>query len=460
VRAAAVEAAGRLDLAGVGERVQRLLADRDSGVRRAAAKAAGELGLNAAADRLLDLVRDPDPSVRRASLVALRLLREPRALPMAVDALADREAQLSALEFIAALGDPAQGEAVADLAKRSPTAEILPLAIRTLTDWGRRPALSDAERLGLDRAVAEVQGATGLIVRWQVIGPIPPETAATLVARVGRPSAQPAEDISRWRTLFATGMEGLARMQDGGDPPPGSVCLGVSDFALPEAATAQLLASSNGTLRVWADGKLVHQQTEAQPFQPDSDRVPVELGPGPHRLAVEVASAPSPPEFHLRFRRKGLSLEHEQLIQLALTRPGDADRGRKVLEDVEKSQCLKCHRVGDRGERIGPELTGLGGRFARITIIESVLEPSRSVAPGFESMTLALADGRVLSGVRVAETDRTLTLADREARGYEIPKADIEARTRQAQSTMPDGLEKRLTPDEFVDLIAYLASQR
>src|SRR5262249_12403273 len=159
-------------------------------------------------------------------------------------------------------------------------------------------------------------------------------------------------DLSRWRTLFATGTEGRLRIQDGGAPAPGSACLGVSDFALPEAATAQLLASGNGTLRIWADGKLVHQRAEAQPFQPDSDRVPVEPGPGPHRLAIELASAPSPPEFHLRFRRKGSSPEHEQLVQLALTRPGDAERGRKVFEDVEKSQCLKCHRVGDRGERI------------------------------------------------------------------------------------------------------------
>ena len=125
---------------------------------------------------------------------------------------------------------------------------------------------------------------------------------------------------------------------------------------------------------------------------------------------------------------------------------------------MEKSQCLKCHRVGDHGERIGPDLTGLGGRFARITIVESILEPSRSVAPGFESLTLALSDGRVLTGVQAAETERTLTLADREGRRHEIPKADIEARARQQQSTMPDGLEKRLTPEEFVDLVAYLAA--
>src|SRR6185312_11737650 len=112
VRAAAVEVAGRLGLPGLGERVRRLLADPDRGVRRAAAEAAGTLGLKGAGDRLLELVRDPDPGVRRSGLDALRLLHEPRALPLAVGALSDSEVRLSALECIAVLGGPAQADVV------------------------------------------------------------------------------------------------------------------------------------------------------------------------------------------------------------------------------------------------------------------------------------------------------------------------------------------------------------
>ena len=68
-------------------------------------------------------------------------------------------------------------------------------------------------------------------------------------------------------------------------------------------------------------------------------------------------------------------------------------RGRRLFLDTEKSQCLTCHRIGDRGERIGPELTGVGGRFSRIFILESILEPSRSIAPSFATVMVVLTMG-------------------------------------------------------------------
>ena len=120
-------------------------------MRRAAASAAGTLGLKAAGGPLLDLVATPTRACGAPASIRSDSCASPRALPLAVGALADRETQLPALACIAELGGPAQGEAVADLAKRSPTAEVLPLAVRILTDWGRRPALprpSDSGSIG------------------------------------------------------------------------------------------------------------------------------------------------------------------------------------------------------------------------------------------------------------------------------------------------------------------------
>jgi putative heme-binding domain-containing protein len=162
----------------------------------------------------------------------------------------------------------------------------------------------------------------------------------------------------------------------------------------------------------------------------------------------------------VRFRKKSASLAHEQLTQLALTR-GNAERGRKVFANVEKSQCLKCHRLSGQGtETIGPDLTGLGKRFSRVFIIESLLEPSRSISPAFTAMVVELKDGKVLTGLRLAETATTLTIADQQGKKHDIPLTAIEARRPHPQSVMPDGLERTLTADEFADLVAFLAIQK
>jgi putative heme-binding domain-containing protein len=121
---------------------------------------------------------------------------------------------------------------------------------------------------------------------------------------------------------------------------------------------------------------------------------------------------------------------------------------------------LKCHRLGEQGERIGPELTGVGGRFSRIHIVESILEPSRTIAPSFMTLMLVLKNGKTLSGVKVAETETTLTLADNQGQKYAVAKTDIEQQQPSPVSSMPEGLEKRFTQDEFVDLIAFLMSQK
>ena len=89
----------------------------------------------------------------------------------------------------------------------------------------------------------------------------------------------------------------------------------------------------------------------------------------------------------------------------ALSRAGNPERGRQVFQNAEKSQCIKCHRLGDQGERVGPDLTGLGSRFSKVYIIESILEPSRAIAPSFGTFIVALKNGKTLNGVKIAETE-------------------------------------------------------
>src|SRR4029077_6110602 len=122
---------------------------------------------------------------------------------------------------------------------------------------------------------------------------------------------------------------------------------------------------------------------------------------------------------------KSAKERHERLSELALTTRGNATHGREIYLSAEKTGCSKCHRMGDQGGRIGPDLTGVGRRFARIHLIESILAPSRAIAPAFQNMSVRLKDGQELTGVRVADSESALTLGDAQGQLRALKKDQI-----------------------------------
>jgi putative heme-binding domain-containing protein len=281
-------------------------------------------------------------------------------------------------------------------------------------------------------------------VRWQVRGP------------VTKPSEAPGDS----RVAFAAGMEGRVAFESGGAK-QGTWFTAQTATTVLDQTEVEFLASSNSSYEIYLNGKSIHQRAEPQNARDGFDRISATLAKGTNRLMVAVKwDAPEKPlEFRLRFRKKSSSAEREKLAAAALARSGNPERGRAIFLNVEKSLCIKCHRLGDQGERVGPELTGLGSRFSRIHIVESILEPSRGIAPSFGTVVAVLNSGKVVSGIKVAETETTLTLVDNQGQKQVVAKDDIEEQKPSPLSTMPDGLEKRLTENEFVDLVAFLASQ-
>jgi putative membrane-bound dehydrogenase-like protein len=460
VRASAIEALAELGVTAANDSVRRHLEDTDARVRLAAASAVGRLRVPSASASLLNLAQETDPALRRASLNSLRLLKEPRVVPLAVSAMKDRETQAAALECIKDLGGPEQLQAVVDLALRDPSAEVLLFVVQLLTKWSLE--LPPAKRPELDRVVAELQGASGILLRWRTDGPLSADTAAEIVrpfASGEKLSLELNENVSNLRTLFATGAESRVALGSGKGSGEPTVWLAFTAIQVSEPMAVQFLASSRGALRIWLNTRVAYQRDESRAFAPDSDRFEGALTAGANVVMVQVSS-PDLAEFHLRFRRKSSTAAHEQLTQAALTRSGSVERGRKLFLDAEKTQCLKCHRLLGQGEQVGPELTGIGGRFSRIHIIESILEPSRTVGPGFQTVEIGLRDGRELSGILIGEKDGAVTLADSQGKKHVFARSQVDAQRTQSLSAMPEGLEKVLTTENFIDLIAFLVSQK
>jgi putative membrane-bound dehydrogenase-like protein len=458
VRAAAVEALAELGAAEGKEPALTLLGDGEAAVRRAAAGAAGKLGVAAAVEPLLKLAKDANPGVRAASLDALRRLKEPRVVPLAVAALDDRLTQLAALECLHALGGPEQGAAVLALARRAPPADVLAVAVRSLSAWSGRDGIAPAKRRELESAIAAVHGATGTLLRWEASRALTVKEAATVAPQFALPGATPGPNsppVTDWRSVLAAGAEWRVSVGPAKGEAADAVWLAFADVAVPETAAVEFIGSG-GALEVWLNGKSLYRVEKPPASRTAPVRFAGELAKGGNRVLVRVGSPAA--EFSLGFRRKSGTPAHERLTQAALTRTGDIERGRKVFLHAEKSLCVKCHRVGDTGERIGPELTGIGARFGRVYLVESILDPNRAVVPGFATVRVELKDGRVFTGVKVAETDTALTLADTEAKKHELMKGDIQEQRPAGVSTMPEGAEKRLTEQEFIDLVAYLVS--
>ncbi|WP_158633716.1 PQQ-dependent sugar dehydrogenase [Tautonia sociabilis] len=148
------------------------------------------------------------------------------------------------------------------------------------------------------------------------------------------------------------------------------------------------------------------------------------------------------------------------LSRFAFEHPGDPDRGRSLFFDEARLSCSKCHRAGDRGGEVGPDLSDVGAKLDLPYLIEAILEPSRQIVEGYRSSVVATTDGRVLTGLVRSEDGDRILLVDAEAREIPIPRSEIEDRSESDASPMPEGLASSLSPAEFADLIAFLASLR
>jgi len=136
---------------------------------------------------------------------------------------------------------------------------------------------------------------------------------------------------------------------------------------------------------------------------------------------------------------------------------GDSARGRELFFDTDgRARCAKCHRVGDEGGDIGPELTAVAGTRTVQSIVESLLQPSASIPAGYETELIETIDGRILDGLVMRETVDSLWLVTPLEEVHVLALADVARRRTQDTSLMPDDLADYLSVRQLHDLIAYL----
>lgn len=132
---------------------------------------------------------------------------------------------------------------------------------------------------------------------------------------------------------------------------------------------------------------------------------------------------------------------------------GDAARGHGVF----KANCMQCHRVGDEGFAVGPDLVTVSQSGAE-KILVNVLDPNREVNPQYINYIVETEDWETHTGIIASETAASITL--KRANGVEetILRNAIDEIRSDKLSIMPEGLEEAVPPQAMADLIAFLSS--
>jgi len=140
-------------------------------------------------------------------------------------------------------------------------------------------------------------------------------------------------------------------------------------------------------------------------------------------------------------------------MQQVLELSGDVERGRAVF----RKRCANCHRLEGAGHEVGPDLLSLRDRSAK-TILTSLLDPNRAVEQKYLQYLALTEEGRALSGILVAETATSITLAGPDGKRHVIRRSDLDQFKSTGKSLMPEGLQKDLSEQDLADLVAYVQS--
>ena len=143
----------------------------------------------------------------------------------------------------------------------------------------------------------------------------------------------------------------------------------------------------------------------------------------------------------------------------ALASGRDFDRGRQMFGACG---CVACHRYNNEGGAIGPDLTGVGGRFSPRDLLESIILPSKEVSDQYQQVLITTTDGKRVLGRIINLNNETYSVCENmydPGTLTSINATQIKSIAPSKISPMPESLLSRLKEDEIMDLLAYLISR-
>ena len=139
------------------------------------------------------------------------------------------------------------------------------------------------------------------------------------------------------------------------------------------------------------------------------------------------------------------------LLQLP---PGDAINGKTL---VESSKCFECHRIGETGSRLGPDLSDIGNRRSADQLRRSIVAPDAEVLPEHRFVRLVSRDGTTVTGRLLNQDAFSIQLINANEQLKSYLKSNLREHTILEKGLMPS-YEGKLTAPQIADIVSYLGS--
>jgi putative heme-binding domain-containing protein len=153
-----------------------------------------------------------------------------------------------------------------------------------------------------------------------------------------------------------------------------------------------------------------------------------------------------------RLRAEGATTR--QAGALAQADAVDASRGKAL---VESSGCFDCHRIGDRGSRLGPDLSDIGNRRTRDRLQQAMVAPDEEVVPENRFVRFVTRDGAIITGRLLNQDAISVQLINPKEELKSYLRANLREYTIVDKGLMPS-VQGKVTGQQVADIVAYLSS--
>ncbi len=128
-------------------------------------------------------------------------------------------------------------------------------------------------------------------------------------------------------------------------------------------------------------------------------------------------------------------------------------------ESLFVNSCSSCHKHGEKGAEIGPDLTMIHKKFGKADLLDAVVNPSATMVFGYEAYTITTKDDKSYFGFLLSDGDNVV-LKDVSGQSHTIKANQIKSKEKMAQSLMPEPTSMGLNEQDLADLVAYLLERK